>query len=112
MEKKRDGASGPNGTSKIAATVAVEQNAPTDSGHVEGQILRGSVQQKRKEEAPKDQMSFEEAVVSAIDFHGALSGTGSYAPPPEARGGKHKGARSWSFAGLFVLGASGGSQRG
>ena len=37
-------------------------------------------------------MSFEEAVVAAIDFHGALSGTGSYAPPIEARGGKHKGA--------------------
>jgi 4-hydroxybenzoyl-CoA reductase subunit alpha len=37
-------------------------------------------------------MSFEEAVVAAIDFHGALTGTGSYAPPPEARGGKHKGA--------------------
>ena len=54
--------------------------------------MRGSVQQKRKEEAPKDQMSFEEAVVAAIDFHGALSGTGSYAPPPDARGGKHKGA--------------------
>jgi 4-hydroxybenzoyl-CoA reductase subunit alpha len=30
--------------------------------------------------------------VAAIDFHGALTGTGSYAPPPEARGGKHKGA--------------------
>ena len=62
------------------------------SGHVEGQILRGSVQQKRKEEGPKEHMSFEEAVVSAIDFHGALTGTGSYAPPVEARGGKHKGA--------------------
>jgi len=62
------------------------------SGHVEGQILRGSLQQKRKEEGPKDAMSFEEAVVAAIDFHGALTGTGSYAPPPEARGGKHKGA--------------------
>ena len=37
-------------------------------------------------------MSFEEAVVAAIDFRGALTGTGSYAPPPEARGGKHKGA--------------------
>ena len=36
-------------------------------------------------------MSFEEAVVSAIDFHGGLTGTGSYAPPIEARGGKHKG---------------------
>ncbi len=37
-------------------------------------------------------MTFEEAVVAAIDFHGALTGTGSYAPPPDARGGKHKGA--------------------
>ena len=62
------------------------------SGRVEGQILRGSLQQKRKDEGPKDQMTFEEAVVGAIDFHGALTGTGSYAPPPEARGGKHKGA--------------------
>src|SRR5438477_8241172 len=62
------------------------------SGHVEGQILRGSLQQKRKDEGPKDSMTFEEAVVAAIDFHGALTGTGSYAPPPEARGGKHKGA--------------------
>ncbi len=47
--------------------------------------------QTRKEEGPKQHMSFEEAVVSAIDFHGALTGTGSYAPPMEARGGKHKG---------------------
>jgi 4-hydroxybenzoyl-CoA reductase subunit alpha len=62
------------------------------SGRVEGQILRGSLQQKRKDEAPKDWMTFEEAVVAAIDFHGALTGTGSYAPPQEARGGKHKGA--------------------
>jgi 4-hydroxybenzoyl-CoA reductase subunit alpha len=62
------------------------------SGRVEGQILRGSLQQKRKEEGPKDSMSFEEAVVAAIDFHGALTGTGSYAPPLAARGGKFKGA--------------------
>jgi 4-hydroxybenzoyl-CoA reductase subunit alpha len=67
------------------------QSQATVSGRVEGQILRGSLQQKRKDEGPKDSMSFEEAVVAAIDFHGALSGTGSYAPPPEARGGKHKG---------------------
>jgi 4-hydroxybenzoyl-CoA reductase subunit alpha len=64
----------------------------TVSGRVEGQILRGSLQQKRKDEGPKDQMTFEEAVVAAIDFHGALTGTGSYAPPLAARGGKHKGA--------------------
>ena len=66
--------------------------SPTVSGHVEGQILRGSLQQKRKEGGPKDSMTFEEAVVAAIDFHGALTGTGSYAPPQDARGGKHKGA--------------------
>jgi len=65
---------------------------PSVSGRVEGQILRGSLQQKRKEEGPKDSMTFEEAVVAAIDFHGALTGTGSYAPPQEARGGRHKGA--------------------
>jgi 4-hydroxybenzoyl-CoA reductase subunit alpha len=65
---------------------------PTVSARVEGQILRGSLQQKRKEDdAPRASISFEEAVVAAIDFHGALTGTGSYAPPPEARGGKHKG---------------------
>jgi CO/xanthine dehydrogenase Mo-binding subunit len=69
-----------------------EQRSATVSGRVEGQILRGSLQQKRKEDdSPKTSMSFEEAVVAAIDFHGALTGTGSYAPPPEARGGKHKG---------------------
>src|SRR5581483_1926916 len=66
---------------------------PSVSGRVEGQILRGSLQQKRKQEAEarRDWMSFEEAVVAAIDFHGALTGTGSYAPPQEARGGKFKG---------------------
>jgi 4-hydroxybenzoyl-CoA reductase subunit alpha len=71
---------------------SVVDAAPTVSGRVEGQILRGSLQQKRKDEGPKLSMTFEEAVVAAIDFHGALTGTGSYAPPPEARGGKHKGA--------------------
>ncbi len=74
-----------DGASAPASAVKVQ-------GHVEGQTLRGSVQQKRKEEGPKDWMSFEEAVVAAIDFSGALTGTGSYAPPPEARGGQFKGA--------------------
>ncbi len=60
-------------------------------GHVDGQILRGSVLQTRKGDSPKDHMSFEEAIVAAIDFHGALTGTGSYAPPVAARGGKYKG---------------------
>jgi len=71
---------------------AEQSEALSVSGRVEGQILRGSLQQKRKDEGPKDSLTFEEAVVAAIDFHGALTGTGSYAPPPEARGGKHKGA--------------------
>ncbi|MGA7399765.1 MAG: molybdopterin cofactor-binding domain-containing protein [Candidatus Sulfotelmatobacter sp.] len=71
--------------------IEVTQAGASVSGRVEGQILRGSLQQKRKEEGPKEWMTFEEAVVAAIDFHGALSGTGSYAPPPDARGGKHKG---------------------
>ncbi len=74
------------------ARATQQQDQATVAGRVEGQILRGSLQQKRKDEGPKDSMTFEEAVVAAIDFHGALTGTGSYAPPPEARGGKHKGA--------------------
>ncbi|MEO8727664.1 MAG: molybdopterin cofactor-binding domain-containing protein [Acidobacteriaceae bacterium] len=65
---------------------------PTVSGNVVGQTLRNSMQQKRKDEGPKEEMSFEEAVVTAMDFHGTLTGTGSYAPPPAARGGQHKGA--------------------
>ena len=75
----------------VSAPTALSQETSV-SGRVEGQILRGSLQQKRKDEGPKDSMTFEEAVVAAIDFHGALTGTGSYAPPPDARGGKHKGA--------------------
>jgi len=76
----------------LADEVDVTQAGASVSGRVEGQILRRSLQQKRNEEGPKDWMTFEEAVVAAIDFHGALTGTGSYAPPQEARGGKHKGA--------------------
>src|SRR5580692_2650693 len=83
--------SAPPAVSK-AADDDVTQSGASVSGRVEGQILRGSLQQKRKDEGPKDWMTFEEAVVAAIDFHGALTGTGSYAPPADARGGKHKGA--------------------
>ena len=72
-------------------SVTVAAAAPTVSGHVDGQILRGSVQQKRKDEGVKERMSFEEAVVTAMDIQGTLTGVGSYAPPPDARGGKHKG---------------------
>jgi 4-hydroxybenzoyl-CoA reductase subunit alpha len=73
-------------------SASTDPASPTVAGRVEGQILRNSVQQKRRDEGPKDRMSFEEAVVAAIDFKGALTGTGSYAPPKEARGGTHKGA--------------------
>jgi 4-hydroxybenzoyl-CoA reductase subunit alpha len=37
-------------------------------------------------------MSFDEAVIAAIEKHGALVASGSYRPPREARGGKFKGA--------------------
>jgi len=80
------------GTAALGRPAEQTSAVPSVSGRVEGQILRGSLQQKRKDEGPKDQLTFEEAVVAAIDFHGALSGSGSYAPPQEARGGKHKGA--------------------
>jgi 4-hydroxybenzoyl-CoA reductase subunit alpha len=94
---RNDQVLGKNAATSLAGELADKSARPTTdeasvSGRVEGQILRGSLQQKRKEEGPKDHMSFEEAVVAAIDFHGALTGTGSYAPPQEARGGKHKGA--------------------
>jgi 4-hydroxybenzoyl-CoA reductase subunit alpha len=86
-------ATAPAGSPNLAdKSVRSTQSETSVSGRVEGQILRGSLQQKRKEEGPKEWMTFEEAVIAAIDFHGALSGTGSYAPPQEARGGKHKGA--------------------
>src|SRR5206468_3851396 len=81
----------PHGSSIHGSSIS-EQTEASVSGRVEGQILRGSLQQKRADEGPKESITFEEAVVAAIDFHGALTGTGSYAPPPEARGGKHKGA--------------------
>ena len=91
---RKDQVTRSNGRALVSgpAQPSASVEGPTASGRVEGQILRGSLQQKRKDEGPKDFMSFEEAVVAAIDFHGALTGTGSYAPPIEARGGKHKGA--------------------
>jgi 4-hydroxybenzoyl-CoA reductase subunit alpha len=97
LKKAPDGNKGPSrdGRPRPSGHVKPDGDAPghpSVSGHVEGQILRGSLQQKRKDEGPKHSLTFEEAVVAAIDFHGALTGTGSYAPPPEARGGKHKGA--------------------
>src|SRR5438045_7246862 len=92
LVRRRNGSSSNRLRTGVHARPAEQSLATSVSGRVEGQILRGSLQQKRKEdESPRNSMSFEEALVAAIDFHGALSGTGSYAPPPEARGGKHKG---------------------
>src|SRR5262249_1081814 len=71
---------------------AAQSSVQEASGRVEGQTLRGSLQQKRKEEGPKDQMSVEEAVDSPIDFSGALSGTGDSARTKDTRGGAFKGA--------------------
>jgi 4-hydroxybenzoyl-CoA reductase subunit alpha len=74
----------------LAGTAA--QSRSSAFGRVENQILRDSLQQKRKDnQQPKEFLTFEEAVVAAIDFRGTLTGTGSYAPPAEARGGTHKG---------------------
>jgi 4-hydroxybenzoyl-CoA reductase subunit alpha len=87
--KRGGGGAATNGS---AVNHSSQSSAREVSGRVDGQTLRGSLQQKRADEGPKDQMSFEEAVVSAIDFTGALSGTGSYAPPKDARGGAFKGA--------------------
>src|SRR2546423_15390717 len=56
----------PPGRARPEPRLAAAQT--TVSGRVEGQILRNSVQQKRKDEGVKDRMSFEEAVVAAIDF--------------------------------------------
>src|SRR4030081_2106210 len=89
---KRNAAEPAGSANSADKSVRSTQTEASVSGRVEGQILRGSLQQKRKEEGPKERMTFEEAVVAAIDFHGALTGTGSYAPPQEARGGKHRGA--------------------
>jgi 4-hydroxybenzoyl-CoA reductase subunit alpha len=41
---------------------------------------------------PSVSLPFEEAVATALDFHGALVSRGTYAPPEESRGGTFKGA--------------------
>jgi 4-hydroxybenzoyl-CoA reductase subunit alpha len=41
---------------------------------------------------PSLKMTFDAAVVAAIDFHGSLVASGAYTPPEESRGGKFKGA--------------------
>ncbi|HEV2490747.1 MAG TPA: 4-hydroxybenzoyl-CoA reductase subunit alpha [Candidatus Acidoferrales bacterium] len=45
-----------------------------------------------RSDAPHVGMTFDEAVILALDFHGALVARGAYMPPEESRGGKFKGA--------------------
>src|SRR5260370_585496 len=56
-----------------AEEVEVTQAGASVSGRVEGQILRGSLQQKRKEEGQKECMTYEEAVVAVLDLHASLT---------------------------------------
>src|SRR6266851_1058004 len=58
----KKGSAPPSVKKDQAEEVEVTQARPSVSGRVEGQILRGSLQQKRKEEGPKEWMTFEEAV--------------------------------------------------
>jgi 4-hydroxybenzoyl-CoA reductase subunit alpha len=94
-----------------AEEVEVTQAGASVSGRVEGQILRGSLQQKRKDEGPKEWMTFEEAVVAAIDFprsahrHWLLR---------SSAGGTRRQTQRWrrgSVACIFLFGASRRSQR-
>jgi 4-hydroxybenzoyl-CoA reductase subunit alpha len=40
----------------------------------------------------KELLTFDEAISTTMDFASAVTGTGSYSPPPESRGGDFKGA--------------------
>src|SRR5579859_6125942 len=48
------------GSNGVAPSPIEFANSSTTSGRVEGQILRGSVQQQRKDDTPRDSMSFED----------------------------------------------------
>jgi 4-hydroxybenzoyl-CoA reductase subunit alpha len=74
-----------NMRAQILAAVAKEFACPADDLDARDEtIFRKSDPQKR--------VTFDEAVVMAINFHGALFAMGTYAPPEQARGGKFKGA--------------------
>jgi 4-hydroxybenzoyl-CoA reductase subunit alpha len=45
-----------------------------------------------KRSDPRIRASFDDAVVMAVELHGAMVAQGAYSPPEEARGGKFKGA--------------------
>ena len=59
----RKGSVPPSRKKDQSEELEVTEAGASVSGRVEGQILRGSLQQKRKEESPKEWMTFEEAMV-------------------------------------------------
>jgi 4-hydroxybenzoyl-CoA reductase subunit alpha len=70
---------------QIAAAVAKRWGCPEDEIEMKNERAYRAGQ-------PGKSVSFDEAVIMAIDFHGGLVAQGSYAPPESARGGKFKGA--------------------
>jgi len=56
---KENAGGGPFDSSLRQVRATQQQDQVTVAGRVEGQILRGSLQQKRKDEGPKDSMTFE-----------------------------------------------------
>jgi 4-hydroxybenzoyl-CoA reductase subunit alpha len=71
---------------QILAAVAEEFDCRPHELEAVDEVIR------RKSNPHGQQISFDDAVALAIDFHGGLVSQGSYAPPEEARGGKFKGA--------------------
>jgi 4-hydroxybenzoyl-CoA reductase subunit alpha len=70
---------------KILAVVAEQWG-------VEPEVLQAREERICVSNGTGQSMSFDDAVVAAIERYGGLVASGSYAPPKEARGGKFKGA--------------------
>jgi len=51
----------------------------------------------------RESMTFEEAVVTAIEFAGALNGSGAYKPPKDAQRGSFQWRRDRGLAGIFLF---------
>ncbi len=67
---------------------AVARKYKVEASALQARDERISAQQNGK----PFEVSFDDAVIAAIELHGALVSRGAYRPPEEARGGKHKGA--------------------
>jgi 4-hydroxybenzoyl-CoA reductase subunit alpha len=74
-----------NMRAQIFAAVAKKLNCNPDALEARNDEILANDGSGRK-------LRFEEAVALAIEFHGSLVSRGTYSPPEEARGGKHKGA--------------------